>query len=147
MTPKNYYFHRVTKDMLEMTGEEGLFSFGGEYWFYKMEVNYEDGCIRIYDTVGRMLPIDLDTVNTMLGALTMVDSTKEAIKMAETMHETTKEVLGQSQEFGLLGQFMAAIAERSSPEYIMDRAKDYGFSEMANGMPILVNADGTTLTT
>jgi hypothetical protein len=76
MTKRLYYFHECQDLSL---GTDGLFEFANRFWYFKMEVDYGEGIIRIYDSAGRMLPLDSETVDPMLGALTMVCTVQEEL--------------------------------------------------------------------
>ena len=123
---KHYFFHRVTEQELETMGTDGLFEFAGSYWFYKMEVTYDGdySMVRIYDTVGRMMPFDITSLDTLMGAVVMVEAVADAV--ADVLNN-----IGQA------NMVETVIAERNS------RISDLGF--VNEGIETLVYPDGSIL--
>lgn len=129
---KHYFFHRVTEQELETLGTDGLFEFAGSYWFYKMEVTYagDYSMVRIYDTVGRMMPFDFTSLDTLIGAAVMVETVAEAISSTDALADTLDSV-GMSQAADQI------IETRDS------RIFDMGFAN--EGVETLVYPDGSVL--
>lgn len=129
---KHYFFHRVTEQELETMGTDGLFEFAGSYWFYKMEVTYDGdySMVRIYDTVGRMMPFDITSLDTLMGAVVMVETVAAAIS-------STDDVASILDSIGMSEAAEDMIETRDS------RISDMGF--VNEGIETLVYPDGSIL--
>ena len=129
---KHYFFHRVTEQELETMGTDGLFEFAGSYWFYKMEVTYDGdySMVRIYDTVGRMMPFDVTSLDTLIGAAVMVETVASALSSTYAIADILNSV-GMSQAADEM------IETRDS------RIFDMGF--VNEGIETLVYPDGSVL--
>ena len=81
---KYYYFGYTSPEDHETMGATS-FEFGGSYWQFKVEVMPEDGFIRIYDAVGRMIPVDKDQfidLSATLGAVIAIQEDFDEAKQA-----------------------------------------------------------------
>lgn len=72
MSIKNIYFGPVSSEQLENFGSEGYFEFSGRQWEYRLEIDFENGMLRLYDSVGRMVPIDKEVYGQMIHSLVIV---------------------------------------------------------------------------
>jgi hypothetical protein len=94
---KHYYFGPISpQDHADMGGES--FEFAGSYWSFKVEVGLEDGFVRLYDTVGRMVPIDQEHYNDLIATFSAVsalqedfleakDAVKDALSALDSIHD------------------------------------------------------------
>lgn len=57
----NFLIGKVSQDQLETMDTDDLFQMGEEYFFYTLEFQ-EDEMVRITDSVGRTMPIDIGEV-------------------------------------------------------------------------------------
>jgi len=90
---KHYYFGPISpQDHADMGGES--FEFAGSYWSFKMEVCLSEGFVRLYDTVGRMIPIDQEHYEDLIATMeTAADLQKDFAKAQDLAHKA-QTVLG-----------------------------------------------------
>lgn len=81
------YFGNISKDELEdLDPSEVFVDKNGECYWYKAQIT-EEGELVIYDTVGRMVPLTLESVEPLLGILDTVLSYTNKIQSAQRMIE------------------------------------------------------------
>lgn len=72
---QHIYFGPVSEDVAD---EFETFEVNGVNYDFHMEVNVEDGFVRISDAIGRMVPVDITEIESMLGALRLAKDLMEA---------------------------------------------------------------------
>lgn len=93
MSIKNIYFGPVSNAQLEEFGSDGYFEFGDRKWEYQLEIDFENGMLRLYDSVGRMVPLDKEVYSQMIHSLVIVhDAQKgfDSISAGEAAVEEAK---------------------------------------------------------
>lgn len=93
MSVKNIYLGQVNAEMLEVFGDDGYFDFAGKKWSLRLEVDLESGMTRIYDSVGRMVPVDKDTYVQLAAAFSiMVSGQSDYDEVVEAVREAQEEL-------------------------------------------------------
>lgn len=79
---QHIYFGPVSEDVADefetFEVEFETFEVGGVNYDFHMEVNVEDQFVRISDAIGRMIPVDITQIESMLGALRLAKDLMEA---------------------------------------------------------------------
>lgn len=69
MNAKNFFISKIPQDQI-MEGFEG-FEFAGNEYDFKLEVQVVDGFVRLYDSLERMVPIDISQLEEVIVSLQM----------------------------------------------------------------------------
>jgi hypothetical protein len=108
MTVKNIYLGLVSDQMLQDAGSEGFFLFADSYWCFKLEVSLEDGFLRMFDSVGRMVPIDKDQYLELASALDAVSVEQQTYdtlgNLATNARQEQQNLLDELPDFGIDGE-------------------------------------------
>lgn len=71
------YFAEVPQ---EYQDNDGCFEFGGRYFYFKLEVNFDIGHVKLIDTVGRYFPIDFANLEQAYTALESASNLADAVE-------------------------------------------------------------------
>lgn len=93
MSIKNIYLGQVSSEMLEAFGDEGYFDFADEKWSLRLAVDLESGMTQIYDSVGRMVPVDKDTYMQLAAAFSIiVNGQSDYDEIVETVKDAQEDL-------------------------------------------------------
>ena len=82
---KQIFFGAYTQDELDEMGIDDVFEHNGSFYEYRLDVYLEDGFIRLTDSIGRMVPVDMTHYQEFAKALQLVVSLQNMQDMKETL--------------------------------------------------------------
>ena len=85
-----YYFGQVPSQDVEMFGDEGLFEYSGDYYYNMVEFGTNpsgDEDLVISDSVGRLVPVSIDHMGTLIEVLQDIQETLDAVQNGKNAHE------------------------------------------------------------
>jgi hypothetical protein len=86
----NFYFGNVSQEELAVMDKDELFHHNGEYYYYCLEFGSNSGGteeVALYDSVGRFVPIGLDSVSQLNTALAECLAISQKLEEAATVHQ------------------------------------------------------------
>lgn len=78
-----FLINEATQDQRDTGGEYDLFK-GGDGRFYNYSVEFDEGTVRIADTIGRMVPVGVKELDGLLMILNRINN---FVKSTETLNE------------------------------------------------------------
>jgi len=78
-----YFFGQVPAQDVKMFGDEGLFEYDGDFYYNWVEFGTNPGGaddLVIADTVGRLVPVSIEHIGTLIEVLEDIQATLDQVK-------------------------------------------------------------------
>lgn len=84
-----YFFGQVPHQDVDMFGEDGLFEYNGDFYYNMVEFGTNPGGeedLVIADTVGRLVPVSIDHIGTLIQVLQDIQNTLDEVETGKSAH-------------------------------------------------------------